>query len=161
MLRARSIPLSLILLALAFCVRSQAGNTPPSPWLEVRSGHFIVVTDAGDKKGREIALRFEQMRSVFGILLGKQKLNQSVPLTILAFKSDKSYYQLAPLRQGQPIDAPGFLIRGDDQDFVALNLFEPDSWRAVAHDFALMQLNYNYPPRGRLRAARAARCARN
>ena len=146
MLRTRSIPLSLIFLALAFCARSEAGNTPPSPWLEIRSGHFVVVTDAGDKKGREIALRFEQMRSVFGILLGKQKLNQSVPLTILAFKSDKSYYQLAPLRQGQPIDAPGFLIRGDDQDFVVLNLFAPDPWRAVAHDFALMLLNYNYPP---------------
>lgn len=146
MLRVRSIPLYLILLAFGFCARSQAGNAPPSPWLEVRSGHFVVITDAGDKKGREIALRFEQMRSVFGILLGKQKLNQSVPLTILAFKSDKSYYQLAPLRQGQPIEASGFLIRGDDQDFVVLNLFEPDPWRAVAHDFALMLLNYNYPP---------------
>lgn len=146
MLRARSITLSLIFLALVFCAHSEAGNTPPSPWLEVRSGHFIVVTDAGDKKGREIALRFEQMRAVFGILLGKQKLNQSVPLTILALKSDKSYYQLAPLRQGQPIDAPGFLIRGGDQDFVVLNLFEPDPWRAVAHDFALVLLNYNYPP---------------
>src|SRR5579862_462718 len=146
MLRARSISLYLLLLALMFCVRSEAGSTPPSPWLEVRSGHFIVVTDAGEKKGREIALRFEQMRSVFGILLGKQKLNQSLPLTILALKSDKAYYQLAPLRQGQPIDTPGFLIRGDDQDFVVLNSFEPDSWRAVAHDFALMLLNFNYPP---------------
>jgi tetratricopeptide (TPR) repeat protein len=146
MLRARSIPLYLALLAFVFCARSQGGNTPPSPWLEVRSGHFIVITDAGEKKGREIALRFEQMRSVFAILLSKQKLNQPVPLTILALKNDKSYYQLAPLRQGHPIDAPGFLIPGDDQDFIALNLFEIDPWRAVAHDFAIMLLNFNYPP---------------
>ena len=27
-----------------------------------------------------------------------------------------------------------------------LNLFEEESWRAVAHDFADMLLNYNYPP---------------
>ena len=27
-----------------------------------------------------------------------------------------------------------------------LNLFEDESWRAVAHDFAAMLLNYNYPP---------------
>src|ERR1700751_6299063 len=146
MLRARSIPLNLVLVALAFCAPSRAGSTPQYPWLEIRSGHFIVVTDAGEKKGREVALRFEQMRSSFGILLSKQKLNQSVPLTILGFKSHKSYYQLAPLRQGQPIDAPGFLIPGDDQDFIALNLFETDPWRAVAHDFAIMLLKYNYPP---------------
>ena len=35
---------------------------------------------------------------------------------------------------------------GDDQNFIVLNLFEEESWRAVAHDFAHMLLNYNYPP---------------
>ena len=69
----------------------------PLPWLEIHSTHFTVITDAGEKKGREVALRFEQMRAVFAVLLGKERLNQSVPLTILAFKNDKSYYQLAPL----------------------------------------------------------------
>jgi hypothetical protein len=115
------------------------------PWLEIHSAHFTVVTDAGEKKGREIALRFEQMRSVFGQLLGKEKLNLSLPLTILALKSDKSYYQAAPLRQGQPIDVPGFFLPGDDQNFIVLYTFEEEPWRSVAHDFAHMLLNYNYP----------------
>jgi tetratricopeptide (TPR) repeat protein len=86
------------------------------------------------------------MRAVFAALLGKEHLNQSIPLTILAFNNDKSYYQVAPLRQGQPISVPGFFLPGDDQDFIVLNLFEAESWRAVAHDFAEMLLNYNYPP---------------
>jgi hypothetical protein len=86
------------------------------------------------------------MRAVFANLLGKDRLNQPVPLTILAFKNDKSYYQLAPLRQGQPIDVPGFFLPGDDQDFIVLNLFEDEPWRAAAHDFAGMLLNFNYPP---------------
>src|SRR5579864_7526394 len=116
------------------------------PWLEIHSEHFTVITDAGDKKGREVALRFEQMRAVFATLLGKDRLNLSVPLTILAFKNDKSYYQLALLRNGQPIDAPGFFLPGDDQNFILLNLFADEPWRAVAHDFAHMFLNYNYPP---------------
>lgn len=116
------------------------------PWLELHSVHYTVITDAGEKRGREIALRFEQMRAVFAILLGKDRLSESRPLTILAFKNDKTYYQLAPLRQGQPIQAPGFFLPGEDQDFIALNLFEADPWRAVAHDFAVRLLNYNYPP---------------
>ncbi|PYX43893.1 MAG: hypothetical protein DMG79_21570 [Acidobacteria bacterium] len=86
------------------------------------------------------------MRAVFALLLSKERLNQSVPLTILAFKNDKSYYQVAPLHQGQPIGVPGFFLLGEDQDFIVLNLFEDEPWRAVAHDFALMLLNYNYPP---------------
>src|SRR5437588_7175108 len=95
------------------CFRAYAAEPP---WLEIHSPHFTVITDAGEKKGREVALRFEQMRAVFALLLSKERLNQSVPLTILAFKNDKSYYQVAPLHQGQPIGVPGFFLLGEDQD---------------------------------------------
>jgi len=148
--RIASIPRCVALLALTFCLRASAATEPP--WLEIHSAHFTVITDAGEKKGREVALRFEEMRAVFGSLLGKDRLQQSIPLTILAFKNDKMYYQVAPLRhipgnpQPQPITAPGFFLSSDDQDFIVLNLFEVDPWNAVAHDFAIMLLNYNYPP---------------
>jgi len=128
---------------LCFGLASPAAE--PSPWLEIHSTHFIVITDAGEKKGKEVALRFEQMRAVFAVLLMKERLNDSAPLTILAFKNDKTYYQSAPLHQGQPISVPGFFLPGDDQNFIVLNLFEEESWRAVAHDFAHLLLNYNYP----------------
>jgi len=148
---------ALVGLCLGLMSSSALAAAQPSPWLEVHSTHFTVITDAGEKKGREVALRFEQMRAVFGMLLGKERLVQAVPLTILAFSNDKSYYQVAPLihvaavAPGQPatflpIDVPGFFLRGDDQDFIVLNLSEDESWRAVAHDFAAMLLNYNYPP---------------
>ena len=119
----------------------------PSPWLEIHSTHFTVITDAGEKKGKEVALRFEQMRAAFATLLMKERLNEPLPLTILAFKNDKNYYQTAPLRQGQPIDVPGFFLPGEDQNFIVLNLVEEESWRAVAYDFAHLLLNYNYPAR--------------
>jgi len=145
----RTSPISLflvstLLLGLFLCPISARAAEPP--WLQINSAHFTVITDAGEKKGREVALRFEQMRAVFASLLSKDHLSQPVPLTILALKNDKSYYQLAPLRQGQPMDVPGFFLHGEDQDFIALNLFEEESWRAVAHDFAHMLLSYNYPP---------------
>jgi hypothetical protein len=146
MRRTRTITLCLALCGLLLRSNSAAAAAQPSPWLEIHSIHFTVITDAGDKKGREVAVRFEQMRAVFATLLGKDRLHQSVPLTILAFDNDKSYYQLAPLHQGQPIEVPGFFVPGDDQDFIVLNLSEEESWRAVAHDFATMLLTYNYPP---------------
>jgi hypothetical protein len=132
---------------------SQAAE--PSPWLEIHSTHFTVITDAGEKKGKEVALRFEQMRAVFAVLLMKQRLNEPLPLTILAFKNDKDYYQSAPLHRGQPINGqavdaqpigvPGFFLPGDDQNFIVLNSQAEEPWRAVAHDFAHLLLNYNYP----------------
>jgi len=144
MSRTRSIPLCIALLTSGLCYCF--GATEPSPWLEIHSTHFTVITDAGENRGREVALRFEQMRAVFATLLSKERLHQSVPLTILAFSNDKSYFQVAPLHQGQPIDVPGFFLAGEDQDFIVLNLAEPEPWRAVAHDLAAMLVSYNYPP---------------
>jgi hypothetical protein len=142
----RPIPAALLVLMLLAVLAMSASAAEPSPWLEIHSTHFTVITDAGEKKGKEIALRFEQMRSAFAILLMKDRLNEPQPLTIVAFKNDQDYYQTAPLRQGQPIKVPGFFVPGQDQNFILLNLFEEESWRAVAHDFAHLILNYNYPP---------------
>jgi|CZKJ01.1.fsa_nt_gi hypothetical protein len=146
MTRTRPIPLSSLLVMLLCVLTMPAHAAEQSPWLEIHSTHFTVITDAGEKKGKEVALRFEQMRAVFAILLMKDRLNEPLPLTILAFKNDKDYYQTAPLHQGQPINVPGFFVPGEDQNFIVLNLFEEESWRAVAHDFAHLLLNYNYPP---------------
>src|SRR5580704_12712847 len=147
MAHTRPIPISfLTAMILGVFLSPSAPAAEPSLWFEIHSAHYTVITDAGEKKGSEVALRFEQMRAVFATLLSKERLNEPVPLTIVAFKNDKDYYQSAPLRQGQPIDVPGFFLPGEDQNFIVLNLFEEESWRAVAHDFAHLLLNYNYPP---------------
>ena len=112
-------------------------------WIEVHTAHFSVLTDAGDKRGREVALRMEQMRAVFGQLLLKDKLKMPVPITVIAFKSDKQYGLVAPAKQGM---AGGFYVPGLDRIYIVLNLFEADPWRAVAHPLAHYFLNYNYPP---------------
>src|ERR1700730_16981203 len=147
MARTRPIPSSFLsAMVLGIFLSPVASAAEPSPWLEIHSAHFTVITDAGDKRGREVALRFEQMRAAVASLLTKDRLNQTLPLTILALKNDKPYYQIAPLRQGQPIDVPGFFLPGEDQNYIVLNLFEAEPWRAVSHDFAPMLLKYNYPP---------------
>ena len=112
-------------------------------WHEVHSAHFSVLTDAGEKRGREVALRMEQMRAVFGQLILKDKLKMPVPITVIALKSDKQYGLAAPLKQNT---AAGFYLPGTDRIYIVLNLFEADPWRAVAHPLAHYLLNYNYPP---------------
>src|ERR1700686_5735976 len=112
-------------------------------WIEVHTAHFSVITDAGDKRGREVALRMEQMRAVFGQLLLKDKLKMPVPITIIALKSDKQYGLVAPANQSF---ASGFYVPGSDRIYIVLNLFAADPWRAVAHPLAHYLLNYNYPP---------------
>ena len=139
-LRISTVVLSL--LVTAFHSRLAFASDEPK-WVEVHSAHFSVITDAGDKKGREVALRMEQMRAVFGLLLQKDKLKMPVPVTVVALKSDKQYGMVAPGKQSM---GGGVYVPGSDRIYIVLNLFATDPWRTVAHPLGHYFLNYNYPP---------------
>lgn len=143
MTRARIFSRLSALLLLTLGTLASAANNPS--WVKVSSAHFSVLTDAGQKKGQgEVAaLRFEQMRSAFGQLLARTRLNMPEPLEIIALKNDGDYVRIAPPRNGA---ATGFFLPGEDRNYIVLNLSDDQSWRAVAHDFAHVMLNYNYPP---------------
>jgi tetratricopeptide (TPR) repeat protein len=135
--------LPMVALWLALFVSPSAFAKDEPKWIEVHTAHFLVITDAGDKRGREVALRMEQMRTVFGQVLLKDKLKMPVPITVLALKSDKQYGMAAPGKQSL---AGGFYVPAWDRVYVVLNLFEIEPWRAIAHPLAHYFLNYNYPP---------------
>jgi tetratricopeptide (TPR) repeat protein len=141
------VPLLISALCLLLTPRSAWAASDEKPkWQEYRSAHFVVITDAGDKKGREIVVRFEQMRAVFAQLLARKRIGMPLPLTIYALRNDKQFFQMAPVHSGQPISVPGFFVFGQDRAYIVLNAFEEEPWRAVAHDFAHYLMNYNYPP---------------
>jgi tetratricopeptide (TPR) repeat protein len=146
--RIHSLPSRLIFIGLALlllCAPLAPARSDQPHWIRVNSSHFSVVTDADEFKGHDVAARFEQMRLVFGQLLVRTRINMSEPIDIIALRSDDEYSKVVPNRQG-PAIAMGFFIPGSDRDYFVLNLSKEESWRAVSRDFALMFLNYNYPP---------------
>jgi len=112
-------------------------------WIRVSSSHFAVFTDAGEKRGRDVAVRFEQMRAEFAQLLMRSHLKTPVPVEIIALKGDDEYARVAP---AYAANAPGFFLRGEDRNYVVLNLLEDDGWRTASNEYAHLLLNYNYPP---------------
>jgi tetratricopeptide (TPR) repeat protein len=149
MLRICFHPRRILPAVLLFAVTSSSvaftRSTEPK-WIRVSSAHFSILTDATEKKGRELSLRLEQMRDIFSQLFLKTKLQLPEPLDVIALQSDEEYIRVAPLRQGQPISAPGFFLPGDDRNYIVLDLAAEDSWRTVSHDLARLLLNFNYPP---------------
>src|SRR5436853_7274884 len=103
-------------------------KVPPSAyadgpaWVEVKSPHFSVATDAGEKRGREVAMRFEQMRAVFASLMVNANVNIPIPLQIVAFRNTKEMRQFAPLWQGKPTQLAGLYQGGEDRSFIMLDM---------------------------------------
>lgn len=117
-------------------------------WVEISSPNFKVNTNAGDKKGREAAQRFEQMRSLFASLLMRGKLREDVPLTILAFKNSGGVKQIAPLWKGKPVQVAGFYVAGSGKDFIVVDLSSEEAWHVVFHEYAhaLLERNFQKTP---------------
>jgi len=115
-------------------------------WVEVRSPHFSVVSDAGDRRAREVALRFEQMYYVFGTLFSKKIVNLPVPLQIIAFRNTRELRDFVPLWHGKPIQVAGLYQGGEDRNFILLDLSVEDPYRVVFHEYGHFLMNGNYPP---------------
>jgi len=114
-------------------------------WTEVKSPHFTVVTDGGEKRGRDVALRFEQMRQVFGSLVLRGEVKTSRPVQILAFRNTKGIRQMAPIFKGKPVEVAGLYQKGQSQDYIALDLSAEGDyrWQTVFHEYAHLLLNSN------------------
>jgi len=85
--------------SLAALVLCCVGATPAAAWngwVEVRSPHFVVVSNAGDKEARKTAVQFEQIRAVFREALPERQTDAGPVVTILAVRDDKSLQELLP-----------------------------------------------------------------
>jgi tetratricopeptide (TPR) repeat protein len=142
MTRRKTGILLTVLVGLNLLAQTAFASDEPK-WLEIHTAHFYVLTDAGEKRGREVALRLEQMRLLFGELLMRDKLKLPLPITVVALKSDKYFGLIAPTKQNRE---KAFYLPGSDRIYIVLNLFETEPWRAVAHPLAHYLMNYNYPP---------------
>ena len=93
-------------------------------WLEVRSPHFVIVTNASEKQGRRIADQFERMRSVFHLAFPKLQIDPGAPIIVLAVKDEKDFRALEPeayLAKGS-LKLAGLFLRAPDKNYVLMLL---------------------------------------
>ncbi len=117
---SKRIALVLFLLA---SVLSLARDKPEN-WLEARSQHFTVVTNANEKAGRRIADQFERMRSVFHVAFPHLAIDNSSPVIVLAIKDEKDFRALEPesyLAKGQ-LKLGGLFLRVPDKNYVLMRV---------------------------------------
>jgi tetratricopeptide (TPR) repeat protein len=93
-------------------------------WIEIRSPHFVVLTDTNEKQGRRVASQFERMRTLFHILMPAAADSPGSPIIVLALKDRKAFQALEPeayLAKGQ-LDLAGFFSRAPDKNYILLRL---------------------------------------
>src|SRR5689334_345456 len=93
-------------------------------WTEVRSPHFTVVSNAGEKEARRVADQFEQVRVLFHAALPNLRVDPAQPVVILAAKNEATMKALLPEHweaKGQ-VHPGGIYQPGEDKHYVVLRL---------------------------------------
>ncbi len=137
---ARALFFSLLATVTLELSRPQATNgatKKEDPWIEVRSPHFTVVSDAGEKKARRTAGDFERIRAVFLTALPKARDDGS-PIVVLATKNEDGLKELLPQYWERKGQRPGGVFqRGFDKHFVVLRLDgrAHERYRLIYHEY--------------------------
>lgn len=93
-------------------------------WIEVRSQHFSLITDAGDKEARRLLDQFERMRWVFQTLFPKANVDPVSPIVVIAVRDEREFQTLEPtayLAKGQ-LHLAGYFLKAPDKNYILMRL---------------------------------------
>src|SRR5260370_40111920 len=66
-------------------------------WIEVRSPHLTVQSNAGEKEGRKVADQFEQIRNMFRVAFSSLRVDPPQPIVIVAAKNENTIRLYLPV----------------------------------------------------------------
>jgi tetratricopeptide (TPR) repeat protein len=123
-LYGRAMPRRILLLLTVFSALAVSARGKTENWLEVRSPHFIVLSDSSEKQARHVANQFERMRFVFHTVFPNSNVDPGTPIIVLAVKDKKDFQALEPeayLAKGQ-LELAGLFLRAPDKNYILLRL---------------------------------------
>src|SRR5271163_1662856 len=121
-------------------------------WVEVRSPHFVVASNAGERQARHVAEQFEEIRGVFQSGFSKLRVDPGKPIVILAAKNENTLKVLLPAywEQKGSVHPAGIYVPGEEKHYVALRLDteSENPYHILYHEYthALLHLNFTGLP---------------
>jgi tetratricopeptide (TPR) repeat protein len=114
----------LVLFPVLLSLTAAFAHDSAPAWVEVRSPHFIVMTDSNAKQAAHLADQFERMRAVLHTLFPSAKVDAPAPIFVIAAKDQKSFRTLEPadyLAKGK-LPLAGYFLQGPEKNYILLRL---------------------------------------
>jgi Tfp pilus assembly protein PilF len=98
-------------------------------WIKLTTPHFELFTTAGEKKGREAILYFEQVRGFF-LQASPSKHAPDAPVRIVAFRSEKQY---KPYRINEVAFA--YYLKTQMRDYIVMQDISSEHYQVAIHEY--------------------------
>jgi tetratricopeptide (TPR) repeat protein len=134
---------SLVVLIWLVAAGGTIALAAPDQWIEVSSGHFVVLTNSNEKQARHILDQFERMRWVFQTLFPNANADPSTPILVFGAKNSKTFQSVEPqayLAKGQ-LTLAGYFLTTEDKNYVLLRLDaeQENPFATVYHEYTHLQ----------------------
>src|SRR6266481_4560697 len=151
-LAATNLARGLLALCMLLPCGGAAGSDRPDTWIQVRSPHFVVASDVGEKRARRIAQQFEQLRRVFHSSFPSFRADPGQPILIVAVKDEEAMKEWLPQywEEKGHLHPSGLYAGQEDKHFVLLRMdsTEENPYHTICHEYAhaLLYLNFRSLP---------------
>ena len=116
-------------------------------WIEVKSPHFTIISNASVKQAGRVAKNLEQFRVAVQAFLPKMKVDPGSPLMVFVTRSDSDMKALLPNDRQEKGAAPtfGLFLAGPERNFVLLSTETPpeETYHVIFHEYSHMIINLN------------------
>jgi len=106
-------------------------------WVKLKTPHFELMTTAGEKKGREAILYFEQVRSFF-LQASPSKRAPEFPVRIVAFRSEKQY---KPYRINE--SAIAYYTASRNRDYIVKQDISSEHYPVAIHEYTHLIIEHS------------------
>ncbi len=141
--------IALTFLCLLLPAAHPAAKKGDPEWMEGRSPHFHIISNAKSKKIDELTQRLEEFRVLLGAMFPGLRLDPPIPTTVVFFKNDKSFRPYKPLRpDGKPKDVAGYFQPSRERMFLNVNIGGSEPQEIAFHEYMhlLLELNMENTP---------------
>ncbi|MDP9053910.1 MAG: hypothetical protein M3N93_06350 [Acidobacteriota bacterium] len=99
-------------------------------WVRLTTPHFELYTEAGEKKGREAILYFEEVRSFFSETSPSSRKAPALPVRIIAFRTEKQFRPYSPSEV-----AAAFYTGSQKRDYIVMQDLLPEHFPVAIHEY--------------------------
>jgi hypothetical protein len=129
------------LAVLAVLLWTTVGTPAATRWTRLRTAHFEIAGDVGERQLKQVGFRFEQFRETFARLFPGMR-EAPAPVVIVVFGSKRAYQPYMPLFNGKRVDVGGYFLARPDVNYITLTLDGgDDAYRVVFHEYTHLLVN--------------------
>jgi len=127
--------LGCVVIGLACCL-AELQAAAPSRWTRLRTPHFVLIGENGDRPLRRVGERLEQFREVFARVFPATRQTMPAPTIVYVFTSERAYQPLMPLFNGKRVDVGGYFQGSAGAYYITLNTEAGDrAYPIIFHEY--------------------------